>query len=186
MLYCRCDTGLLIGRRGFRGARLRGLVFGVIHPLPLSLLRRLLPYACLIWAHGRLHTLIRVPVYPSFLSLRASPPSQSPAPRVHLLSKASRVFINLSLCLFVSLPLREGGEQVSALPLQTHIHKNQNLILSPSFIYRYERCKIWREESVFSPRDLRTNRDRLARDTLPQDLSIHAERRLGDVLLLAL
>lgn len=36
------------------------------------------------------------------------------------------------------------------------------------------------------PRDLRTNRDRLARDTLPQDLSIHAKRRLGDVLLLAL
>lgn len=168
------------------GFQLRGLVFGVISPLPPSL--------CLCVAAiclSDISTWMVTHSYPcacSFVYLficlfffSVPPPlslsiSQSPAPSVHLLSKASWVFICLCLWLLVWLQLKEGGSRQANFPctiLHPSTYSEGHLITFLCFPPAHERCKNYRGlEYSFrnlgvAPRDLSIKRDRLACDWLP-------------------
>lgn len=162
------------------GFQLRGLVFGVISPLPPSLCL-CVAAICLsdisTWmvTHSvSVCVFICVAVYLSFLLLCTSSSSlsisQSPAPSVHLLSKASWVFICLCLCLLVWLQLKEGGSRPANFPctiLHPSTHSEGHLIPFLCFPPAHERCKNYRGLE-YSFRNLGVApRDRLACDWLP-------------------
>ena len=180
MIHCRCDMGLLIGRKASMGLDWEACW------LEWSLLS--LCHCCChmsVWyQHMVGNTLLSVclficvPVYLPFLSLCLLPFSQSPAPSVHLLSKeASWVFIRLSRCFLVSLQLKRGREQVKRTFPCTIVHSNTyprgHLIPFPCFPPAHERCKKLRGEDILSgnlgaaPGDLHSERDRLAQDWIP-------------------
>lgn len=146
--------------KGFRGARLRGLVFRVISPLPLSL-----PLRCChmpVWyQHMVGNTLLSVclficvPVYLSSLSLCASSSLSVPcslSPSVVKSTRSIYLPVPLPSCL-AAKQLKEKGSRSMHFHCST-VHSNTypegHLIPFCSFPPAHERYKTWGERNILS------------------------------------